>query len=334
MPGEQIQNSDSYIEKPKKVSFSLVSTLINSIHNKKERLIFRLFLGTGCTPTELINFKHDDFDFSKNILKIRAETTHNNKSRAISLSKKLSLEVKEFGDEKKLFLFSSKLRPQLSKRTLHRIFEKYSAKFGIKIISADLRKFYVKNALGKKEPIKKIKSLTGLKRLDKKDYLAKKEFENIRKTVKNKRDQLIFDILFEAGCTLKELVNIKVKDIKFSKNSVKILAVNTKNKQQRAAAISKKLSLAIKGFVRENRLNPQDCLFSTRQSKTITEERVFQIIKSYSKELSPQVLRYSYIANASAIGKSIEEISKQTGIKNLDKFHLYGTLMTKKIKNE
>ena len=137
---------------------------------------------------------------------------------------------------------------------------------------------------------------------------------------------------------MKELVNIKIENIEFRKNFIKILAASTKNKQQRAAAISRKLSLQLNEFAKENKLSEKDNLFSTRQAKTISDKRVFQIIKKYSSQagfenVGPQTLRYSHIAHSFAVGKSIQEIESQTGIKNLNKFHLYGTLFMKKQKH-
>jgi len=335
MSGKQSQNSDSYKNFSKKIDISLVNSLTNSIKNTKDKLIFKIFSNTGCTPNELINLKYNDFDFSKNILKIRAETTQNHKQKTISLPRQLSLDIKEFGDERKLFLFSSKLSPQLSKRTLHRIFEKYSKSFEIKITSTKIRQIYIENSIVKKEPIEKIKQRVGLKRLNVNYYLTKKEFLEIKKPILNKRDFIILNILFESGCTLKELINLKVKNFDFENNSFLIEAETTKNKEARLPTISKKLSLEIKSFIQKNKLYLANNLFYTRQSKRITEERVFQIIKYYSskvgfKKINPQILRYSHIAHSRIMGKSIQEISNQTGIKNLDKFHLYGFLSIKK----
>lgn len=325
------KHSDSYVKEQKKVDFSLVETLLNIINDSRDNLIVSLIAQTGLSPDEVVKIKFEDINFENNTIIIKSKDIKNKAQKTISLSQNLSLQLKNFVNKNKRFVFSSNKSPRLRTRSISKIFEKYSKILGIKITSSNLRNLYVQNLISKETSVEKIKNSLGLKRLDEKKFLSIEDYKKIRTSIQNKRDQLLFDILFYTGCQLSELTNIKIKDIEFTTNSIKF-----SSDKKRISTISKNLSLQIKSFVNENNLSKNDFLFSTRQDVKISDKRVFQIIKKYSTNrgltnISPQTLRYSHIAYSLSIGKSIEEISKQTGIQNLDKFHLYGVL---RIKNE
>lgn len=318
------EHSDSYAKNSEKNNFLIDYSLFNTIKDERDQLILRLFGETGCTSNELVNIKFEDINFNNDEITIKSENTKNKTQRSIPISQKLSGDLRSFCTVKKTYIFSSKKSPKLRTRSIRKIFEKYSNIFGAKITTSDLRKLFIQNSISNNEPIENIKKKVGIKRLDKKEFLTKNEFDKIKKFVENKRDELILDIIFETGCTLKESVNIKINDIEFTKNLLTIKA----NRTKRICNISKKLSLQIKKFILENKSS--NFLFSTRQSKTISDKRIFQIIKEYSKKanliVNPKILRYTHIAYLLSIGKNLEEISRQTGIKNLQKFHLYGNL--------
>ena len=319
-------HSGSCAGKQKKADFSLVSSRLSRVRNERDSLIIRLVAETGCTSKELVNIRPEDIRDC--CLIVRAENAKNKTERKIFLGKRLGQDLKAFADENRPYVFSSKRSSRLSTRSVRKIFEKC---FGGRMTSGRLRKLHIKEALGKGRPIEEIRKSTGIKRLDKKLYLTAEEFGRIRKSAQNKRDRLILDILFGTGCTLKELVNIKAGDFEFAKNRLAIKAAG----QQRTAAVSGRLSSRIRKFVEDNGLGRQDCLFSTRQSRAMSEKRAFQIIKKCSrkaglKAAGPQILRYSHIANSLAAGKAVEDISGQTGIRNLSRFHLYGLLEVNK----
>lgn len=317
-------HSDSYAKNQVKSEISLVSSLLNIITSVRDQLIVRLFAETGCISKELVTIKNKDVDYKNNLIKINIK---NKNQRSIFISKELVLDLKKFSDKNKEYLFVSKENAQLGTRSIRKLFDKYSKILGVKITSRDLRNAYIRESIKEKKSTETIKQNIGIKRLDKKKYLTKSEFEIINNSIKNIRDKLLLNIAFDTGCTLKELVAIKVEDIEFTNNS---LAFNTQ-KKQRTSNISKKLSLDIKQYVLKNKLDKKNFLFSTRQSESISDKRVFQIIKKYAlesdiNEVSPKILRYSHIAHSISTGISVDDLSNQIGIKNLHKIYLYGYL--------
>lgn len=144
--------------------------------------------------------------------------------------------------------------------------------------------------------------------------LTLREVRKLINSVDNARDKLMIRLLYETGCELIELVNIKVSDI--LGNKIKII---DDNKKIRFPQISSKLAKDIRMYVLGNNLSKSMFLFSTRQSKNISEKRVRQLIQQYSqkycsKKINPQNFRYFHIAHAYLNGVLLETISKQLGI--------------------
>jgi integrase len=124
--------------------------------------------------------------------------------------------------------------------------------------------------------------------------------------IPNKRDYLLIKILYEVGCTVSELVDIKVEDIKA--NSICV------GRQRRKVEISSELSEEIKSYLKGGA--PSGFLFSTRQSPKLDVRRVQQVVKSYLRT-KPSELRHLRIVELSKI-KDPEEIKKSVGLSRLE----------------
>ena len=146
-------------------------------------------------------------------------------------------------------------------------------------------------------------------------YSSLNELRNFIDSIHNARDKLIVKILYETGCSLTELINVKACDI--AGNTVKINS--TDNNSIRFPKISGKLAKDLSLFIIGNKLRPDSHLFTTRQSKGISEKRIRQLIQHYSISLdsgiiNPHKIRYYHILHAYQSGVFIENISKQLGI--------------------
>ncbi|MFC1800612.1 tyrosine-type recombinase/integrase [Nanoarchaeota archaeon] len=149
-------------------------------------------------------------------------------------------------------------------------------------------------------------------------HLLREEFNRLKYIIDCKRDQLILNILYETGCTVNELVNIKIKHINFRNRTIKFPPESTKTNKKRFSFISPALAKQIKKFSSEQK----EFLFSSRQSPQLTTKRVRQIIQSYSEaaglgKINPQIIRYTHIAHALERGIPLTAIKKQIGIGRL-----------------
>lgn len=146
-------------------------------------------------------------------------------------------------------------------------------------------------------------------------YLSLQEIRKLISSISDMRDKLMIRLLYETGCTLIELVNIKVSDI--LGNKIKILEPETK--EIRFSRISGKLAKDLSFYIKGNNLSKDAHILSTRQSQKISEKRVRQLIQDYTKKISsrkinPQMFRYYHISHAYHNGILLENIAKQTGI--------------------
>ena len=151
------------------------------------------------------------------------------------------------------------------------------------------------------------------------DYLSIEQYDELVKHVSDKRDDLILGILYETGCTVNELVNVKIKNVDFKGSRICFPSESTKTHKPRISYVSGSLIKKIKEFIKEG---SSDYVLSTRQSKQITTKRIRQIIQSYSafvniEKLNPQILRYTHIAHAIKKGIPAKAVQEHVGIDSL-----------------
>lgn len=161
------------------------------------------------------------------------------------------------------------------------------------------------------------------------EYLALEDIIYLVSTIKNPRDRLILLLLYETGCSITELINIKIQDIKPRKKEL-IIKKSIRTNEKRETFISKNLLSLIKKYLKENK-NQSKYLFSTRQSSNITQKRVQQILGQYQIKgikITPQIIRYTHIAHAYQKGIAIQEITKQVGLRRSRTIEIFSQLET------
>jgi len=163
-------------------------------------------------------------------------------------------------------------------------------------------------------------------------FLSLKEVRILIDSVSDARDKLMIRMLYETGCEVSELVDVKVKDL--LGNKIKIKSSNG----IRFSQISQKFSKDIRNYINGNNLQKTSFLFSTRQSGRISERRLRQLIQKYSKTIfnkiiNPQMFRYLHIAHAYLNGILLETISKQIGISEYRIFQVINDFNIKPVAN-
>lgn len=150
-------------------------------------------------------------------------------------------------------------------------------------------------------------------------FLTMEQVRELISSIKDARDKLIVRMLYETACTIRELAKIKVCDI--AGNRIKIQSEDGLRFPRISGNLSKGLSLYIRG----NRLGKDDFVLSTRQSSSISEKRIAQLIKKYSSalgEINAHYFRYYHVAHAYTNGVFIENISEQLGLTKLRVFQV------------
>lgn len=166
------------------------------------------------------------------------------------------------------------------------------------------------------------------------NFLTFEEKVKVNNSVKNERDQLIIELLYELGCSQNELIKIKVSDINFRENRVLIAA--GKSKRPRVSSFSKSTSEIIQQHISNNKLGQNSYILCTRQSKYMTTKRVRQIVqdalkKSLGSEIkNPKILRYTHVAHAYLKNIPLAAIESQTGLTRSRMIQLFREIKVKK----
>ncbi|MEM4267558.1 MAG: site-specific integrase [Candidatus Woesearchaeota archaeon] len=168
-----------------------------------------------------------------------------------------------------------------------------------------------------------------MKRRDDLRYLTYDEWERLIASVDSLRDILILRLLYETGCTVNELVHIKIKDIDFHRHTVKIHAENSRNHEFRETVISPKLAALIREFASKN--IHSEFLLYTRQSKSMTTKRIRQIVQQRCvnvgiENANPQTIRYTHIAHAYQKSVPVDAIIRQVGLKRSRAIQIFSQL--------
>lgn len=132
----------------------------------------------------------------------------------------------------------------------------------------------------------------------------------------NSRDFALIFLLFETGCTLKDVLSLRIKDC-----SPLFVA-------GRSQTISKELHQALLRIISNHpyRSRKDAPIFYTRESLTMTTRRAEQLIanigKKHNLSLSARNLRHASIIHAYVSGESPDSIEKRVGLKSIQR-HIY-----------
>jgi len=180
-------------------------------------------------------------------------------------------------------------------------------------------------------------------------YIEVEKILSILDVVKNPRDRLIIKLFFATFCRCNELRNIRVSDIKFTRDLIHIRAETTKTKVERLVVIPKILRVEIIALLtKEDRFDPlsTDYLFKSREGQ-LTNRRIRQLIQDYSIKagiqevyntakdgrklfsITPHTLRHSGIIEALNKGIPQTVIMEQSGHKSLKAFQIYSKFSVK-----
>jgi len=160
-------------------------------------------------------------------------------------------------------------------------------------------------------------------------FLSFNELKNFKKIKKDPRDDLIISILYDTGCTVNELVNIRNSHFDFRNNMLKIRREHARNQESRSVYISDVLIQKIREF---QKINPDsEYIFYSRQSKSMTTKRIRQIVQKYFKKAGivgagPQVLRYTHIVHAYKKNIPLDAIQNQVGLKRSRAIEIFAQL--------
>lgn len=142
------------------------------------------------------------------------------------------------------------------------------------------------------------------------------------------RDKLIVELFYATGIRRAELINIKIADVDFSNQNVKVLG---KRNKERYIPLIKPVLKSIKKYCElRKEINEQNSyLFLTKKGEKLYDTLVYRIINNYfscvsSKEKkSPHILRHSFATHLLNEGADLNAVKELLGHSSLASTQVY-----------
>jgi len=142
------------------------------------------------------------------------------------------------------------------------------------------------------------------------------------------RNKLIVELLYSTGMRRSELINLKIADIDFSNQVVKVLG--KRNKERYIPLLNSVLnSLRKYNGLRANIKTNQSYLLLTKKGKKIYDTLVYRIINNYFSGVSskvkksPHVIRHSFATHLLNEGADLNSVKELLGHSSLASTQVY-----------
>ena len=172
------------------------------------------------------------------------------------------------------------------------------------------------------------------------DLLCTLEF--LGKEINEKtRNQLIIEMLYACGLRVSELVELKISNIIWSEQFIKVLG---KGDKERLVPIAPDTLKMIEAFLENTRGNypvkqeAEDILFLNRRGNKLSRAMIFNIIKraaenaGIKKNISPHTLRHSFATHLVQSGADLRSVQKMLGHESIMTTEIYTHLNTDDLK--
>jgi len=138
------------------------------------------------------------------------------------------------------------------------------------------------------------------------------------------RDRLIIDFFYVTGIRLSELINIKITDINFENNLIKVLG---KRNKERLIPLSCNIIKALQSYIQRYKLNT--FLFTNLNGRKMYTKLVYRVVNKYLGQItsinkkSPHILRHTFATHMLNNGADINAIKELLGHANLSATQVY-----------
>lgn len=194
-----------------------------------------------------------------------------------------------------------------------------------------LCKFMLMEGIISEDPIENLLTPKGWKRIPR--ILGTEEVSALLKKPEggdfSLRDRAILEMLYSSGLRASEVINIKMADINFDAG---FITITGKGSKERIVPVNEMALNTLKQYIEESR--PQllkkrisQSLFLAKGGKQMTRQRLWQLIKKYSKELSigisPHTLRHCFASHLLDGGADLRALQKMLGHTDISTTQIY-----------
>ena len=232
-------------------------------------------------------------------------------------------------------------KPETIKNYLYKSFSDKKSRSQSRSISA-IKSFFnylIFEGYIKESPISNIETPKQEKKLP--VVLTEDEIKNLINSIDlnhdfGQRNKTIIEILYGTGIRVSELVNLKLSNIFFKENIIKVIG---KGNKERFVPLGEIASCEMKIYINDrNRLKidskSSDILFLNRYGRRLTRSMIFKIISDASKrigldkKISPHTLRHSFATHLIKNGADLRTIQLILGHESITTTEIYTHLDT------
>ena len=147
------------------------------------------------------------------------------------------------------------------------------------------------------------------------------------------RNKLIIELFYVTGIRLSELINIKISDVDFNNQSIKVLG---KRNKERIIPLSSNVVNDLNIFIKSNKQNKY--LFTNLDGNKLYNKLVYRLVNKYIGEISsvnkksPHILRHTFATHMLNNGADINAIKELLGHANLSATQVYTHNTIEKLK--
>ena len=147
------------------------------------------------------------------------------------------------------------------------------------------------------------------------------------------RNKLIIELFYVTGIRLSELINIKILDVNFQSQVIKVLG---KRNKERLIPLSSNVLEELKNFIDKYQIGY--FLFTNEDGKKLYTKLVYRIVNKYIGKISsvnkrsPHILRHTFATHMLNNGADINAIKELLGHANLSATQIYTHNTIEKLK--
>ncbi|ASW75576.1 integrase [Chryseobacterium piperi] len=157
-----------------------------------------------------------------------------------------------------------------------------------------------------------------------------------------RRNQCIIEVLYGCGLRVSELIDLKISNINFKENYIK---VNGKGNKTRFVPLADYTAELLENYIKEvrskNKINKkyEDSLFLNSRGTSMSRVIVFLIIKELtdkagvSKKISPHTFRHSFATHLLQNGADLRYIQEMLGHSSITTTEIYTHLKTEELRD-
>ncbi|MBS3084690.1 tyrosine-type recombinase/integrase [Candidatus Pacearchaeota archaeon] len=166
------------------------------------------------------------------------------------------------------------------------------------------------------------------------EILTIEEIKKLIESANNIKHRLIIKLLYGCGLRVSEIVNLKVNDLNFVEELIKINLA--KGKKDRFVKIPSSIKDELESYLK---LNKHNTLFPSNRGGKLTKDTIQKIVQNSAKRAGikkrvyPHLLRHSFATHLLEQGTDLRMIQKLLGHSDIKTTQIYTQISQASIKN-